>query len=184
MLKFQKPVLWACMIIYNSKRNSKGDVQHGVKSYPQPEREYGISRSTLSTWVKQLTPVRVSEDGTVALKEFKALQKEHQRLKIGNEIYKNDCHLRKGTIKVRCRAYSQCIFFDTLSNSILDTKQSLPYNYVKYFIISPIKKLLLNSCFFLALVNSRSIDTDIGLAWNIIIKNEDNQYGHLCKNNL
>ena len=78
------------------------------KSYPQLEREYGISRSTLSTWVKQLTPVRVSEDGTVALKEFKALQKEHQRLKIGNEIYKNDCHLRKGTIKVRCRAYSQC----------------------------------------------------------------------------
>jgi len=108
MLKFQKPVLWACMTIYNSKRNSKGDVQHGVKSYPQPEREYGISRSTLSTWVKQLTPVRVSEDGTVALKEFKALQKEHQRLKIGNEIYKNGCHFRKGTIKVRCRAYSQC----------------------------------------------------------------------------
>lgn len=60
----------------------------GGKSYPQLEREYGISRSTLSTWVKQLTPVRVSEEETVTLKEFKALQKENQRLKIENEILK------------------------------------------------------------------------------------------------
>ena len=60
----------------------------GGKSYPQLEREYGISRSTLSTWVKQLTPVRISEEETVTLKEFKALQKENQRLKIENEILK------------------------------------------------------------------------------------------------
>ena len=60
----------------------------GGKSYPQLEREYGISRSTLSTWVKQLTPVRISEEETVTLKEFKAIQKENQRLKIENEILK------------------------------------------------------------------------------------------------
>ena len=36
----------------------------GGKSYSQLEREYGISRSTLSTWVKQLSPIQVSEKET------------------------------------------------------------------------------------------------------------------------
>lgn len=60
----------------------------GGKSFPQLEREYGISRSTLSNWVKQLSPINVSDEDTVTLKEFKALQKEMQRLKIENEILK------------------------------------------------------------------------------------------------
>ena len=60
----------------------------GGTSFPQLEREYGVNRSTLSGWVKQLTPVRVSEAETVTAKEFKALQKENQRLRIENEILK------------------------------------------------------------------------------------------------
>lgn len=60
----------------------------GGISYPQPEREYGINRSTLSSWVKQLSPIKVSENETVTLKKFKSLQKEMQRLKIENEILK------------------------------------------------------------------------------------------------
>ena len=60
----------------------------GGTSYPQLEREYGINRSTLSSWVKQLSPIKVSEDETVTLKEYRALQKEMQRLKIENEILK------------------------------------------------------------------------------------------------
>ena len=43
----------------------------GETSYPKLEREYGINRSTPSSWVKQLTPVKVSETETVTLKEFK-----------------------------------------------------------------------------------------------------------------
>ncbi len=58
----------------------------GGTSYLQ--LEYGVNRSTISGWVKQLSPIRVSEDETVTLKEYKALQKEIQRLKIGNEILK------------------------------------------------------------------------------------------------
>jgi len=58
------------------------------KSYPQLEREYGVNRSTLSNWVKQFSPIKVSEEETVTLKEYKALQKENQRLKIENEILK------------------------------------------------------------------------------------------------
>ncbi len=60
----------------------------GGTSYPQLEREYGVNRSTLSNWVKQLSPIKVSEEETVTLKEYKALQKEIQRLKIENEILK------------------------------------------------------------------------------------------------
>ena len=60
----------------------------GGTSYPKLEREYGINRSTLSSWVKQLTPVKVSDTETVTVKELKALQKENQRLKIENEILK------------------------------------------------------------------------------------------------
>ena len=60
----------------------------GETSYPQLEREYGINQSTLSRWVKQLPPIKVSEEETVTLKEFKALQKDMQRLKIENEIKK------------------------------------------------------------------------------------------------
>ena len=71
----------------------------GGTSYPQLEREYGVNRSTLSNWVKQLSPIKVSEEETVTLKEYKALQKEIQRLKIENEILKkSDRHIRKRTI--------------------------------------------------------------------------------------
>lgn len=60
----------------------------GNYSFPQLEREYGVSRSTLSGWVKNLSPIKVSEEETITLKEHKALQKELQRLKIENEILK------------------------------------------------------------------------------------------------
>ncbi len=60
----------------------------GGTSSPQLKREYDVNRSTLSNLVKQLSPVKVSEEETVTLKEYKALQKENQRLKIENEILK------------------------------------------------------------------------------------------------
>ena len=58
----------------------------GGTSYPQLEREYGVNRSAISGWVKQLSPIRVSGGGMFVLKEHKAFQKEIQRLKIENEI--------------------------------------------------------------------------------------------------
>ena len=38
--------------------------------------------------VKQLSPIKGSEEETATLKEYKALQMENQRLKIENEILK------------------------------------------------------------------------------------------------
>ena len=74
---------------------------HNTKgvSYSMLEREYGINRSTLSYWVKQLSPIKVSEEETVTLKKYKALQKEVRRLKIENEIlHKSTRQLRERTI--------------------------------------------------------------------------------------
>ena len=56
----------------------------GGTSYPQLEREYGINRSTLSSWVKQLSPIKVSEDESVTLKEYRALQKDTLLIMIYN----------------------------------------------------------------------------------------------------
>ena len=37
--------------------------------------EYGIPKGTISTWIKNLSPVKVSETETISIKEYKALQK-------------------------------------------------------------------------------------------------------------
>ena len=44
----------------------------GGTSYPQPEREYGVNRSTISGRVKQLSPVKVSQEETATLREHPA----------------------------------------------------------------------------------------------------------------
>lgn len=65
------------------------DLYHtGGYSYPKLEREYGVGRSTISGWVKQLSPIQISQEESVTIKEYKAIQKENQRLKIENEILK------------------------------------------------------------------------------------------------
>ena len=76
-------------IVYSGiQATDRRSLQCRGTSYPQLEHEYGVSKSTLSTWVKQLSPIKISEEQTVTLKEYKALQKENQRLKIENEILK------------------------------------------------------------------------------------------------
>lgn len=70
------------------KQQIVGLYNAGGTSYPKLEREYGVNRSTISGWVKQLSPIKVSGEETVTLREYKALQKENQRLKIENEILK------------------------------------------------------------------------------------------------
>ena len=50
--------------------------------------EYGIPKGTISTWIKNLSPVKVSETETISIKEYKALQKKMKELEIENEILK------------------------------------------------------------------------------------------------
>lgn len=60
----------------------------GNYSFPQLSDEYGIAKSTISGWVKELSPLKVSEIETISLKDYKALQKKMRELEIENEILK------------------------------------------------------------------------------------------------
>lgn len=60
----------------------------GGKSYPQLSTEYGVAKSTILGWVKELTPFKVSDIETISMKEYKSLQKRNKELEIENEILK------------------------------------------------------------------------------------------------
>ena len=58
------------------------------KGITELSNEYGVPKGTISTWIKNLSPVQISDTETVSLKEFKALQKKMKELEIENEILK------------------------------------------------------------------------------------------------
>lgn len=60
----------------------------GNYSFPQLSSEYGVAKSTISGWVKALTPVQVSDTETISMKDYKALQKKMRELETENEILK------------------------------------------------------------------------------------------------
>ncbi len=48
--------------------------------------EYGIAKSTINSWVKDVKEIKVDENEVMTLKEVKALKKEMARIKEENEI--------------------------------------------------------------------------------------------------
>ena len=48
--------------------------------------EYGIAKSTINGWVKDVKEIKVDENEVMILKEVKALKKEMARIKEENEI--------------------------------------------------------------------------------------------------
>ena len=50
--------------------------------------EYGIEKSTINGWVKDVKEIKVDENEVMTLKEVKALKKEMARIKEENEILK------------------------------------------------------------------------------------------------
>ena len=50
--------------------------------------EYGIAKSTINGWVKDVKEIRIDENEVMTLKEVKALKKEMARIKEENEILK------------------------------------------------------------------------------------------------
>ena len=50
--------------------------------------EYGIAKSTINGWIKDVKEIKLDEDETMTLKEVKALKKEMARIKEENEILK------------------------------------------------------------------------------------------------
>ena len=60
----------------------------GNYSFPKLSSEYGVAKSTILNWVRNLSPIQVSETETISMKEYKALQKKMKELEIENEILK------------------------------------------------------------------------------------------------
>ena len=50
--------------------------------------EYGIAKSTINGWVKDVKEIKVDDNEVMTLKEVKALKKEMARIKEENEILK------------------------------------------------------------------------------------------------
>ena len=60
----------------------------GNYSFPKLSSEYGVAKSTILNWVRNLSPIQVSETEIISVKEYKALQKKMRDLEIENEILK------------------------------------------------------------------------------------------------
>ena len=60
----------------------------GNYSNPKLASEYGVAKSTILGWVRELSPMKVSFTETISVKEYKALQKRTKELEIENEILK------------------------------------------------------------------------------------------------
>ena len=54
----------------------------GGTSYPKLEREYGVNRSTISGWVKQLSPIKISDDETIPLRSIRHSRKRTSALSL------------------------------------------------------------------------------------------------------
>ena len=50
--------------------------------------EYGIAKSTINGWIKDVKEIKVDENEVMTLKEVRALKKEMARIKEENEILK------------------------------------------------------------------------------------------------
>ena len=50
--------------------------------------EYGIARSTINGWIKDVKEIKLDENEVMTLKEVKELKKEMVRIKEENEILK------------------------------------------------------------------------------------------------
>lgn len=52
--------------------------------------EYGIAKSTINGWIKDVKEIQVDDNEVMTLKEVKAFKKEMARIKEENEILKKD----------------------------------------------------------------------------------------------
>ena len=64
------------------------------KGVTELSNEYGIPKGTISTWIKNLAPVAVSDTETVSLKEYKALQKKMKELRSEERRVGKECRSR------------------------------------------------------------------------------------------
>ena len=72
---------------YNQEyKNMIVDLFKSGMSLAELNSEYGIAKSTINGWIKDVKEVKIDENEVMTLKEVKALKKEMARIKEENEI--------------------------------------------------------------------------------------------------
>lgn len=69
-------------------KNTIIELYKSGKSLAILHSEYGIPKSTISTWIKDNSPVSSNSEDEITLKELRALKKELSQIKEENEILK------------------------------------------------------------------------------------------------
>ena len=69
-------------------KNMIVDLFKSGMSLAELSSEYGIARSTINGWIKDVKEIKVDENEVMTLKEIKELKKEIARIKEENEILK------------------------------------------------------------------------------------------------
>ena len=64
------------------------NLYHSGKTYSEIHKEYGISHSTLSNWIKLYSEVKIDDDTVLTAKQIKELQKRNAQLEEENLILK------------------------------------------------------------------------------------------------
>lgn len=62
------------------------NLYHSGKTYSEIHREYGISYSALSNWIKQYSEVKIDDETVLTAKQIKELQKRNAQLEEENLI--------------------------------------------------------------------------------------------------
>lgn len=64
------------------------NLYHSGKTYSEIHREYGISYSALSNWIKQYSEVKIDDETVLTAKQIKEFQKRNAQLEEENLILK------------------------------------------------------------------------------------------------
>ncbi len=64
------------------------DLYHAGSSVTYLSREYGVANVTIYKWIKELSPVKVTEEKEINAKEYEKMKKRIAELEMENEILK------------------------------------------------------------------------------------------------
>ena len=64
------------------------NLYHSGKTYSEIHKEYGVSHSAVSNWIKQYSEVKIDDQTVLKAKQIKELQKRNAQLEEENLILK------------------------------------------------------------------------------------------------
>lgn len=64
------------------------NLYHSGKTYSQINKEYGVSHSALSNWIKKYSEVKIDDNTILTARQIKELQKRNAQLEEENLILK------------------------------------------------------------------------------------------------